>query len=311
MSNKLTKKSFIIIFSVVALIFTTYIGLSYKKASTIAQQAKEFFARVPNVSVDSVDYSFFPSTNVRINGAKIFNDLAEISANSIDITSGSLFDKSIKIYLKDGVSYKIQNKSGLLTFKKPNNSFITIISSTDGTKIQYKDEGLVIANNNQKITIDSINNLSVLSSPKSEAQKIKLEFSSIGNSTKAGSYKFLTNFNYSANTNTKFGSFDIQKVTFSSEKVNISLFGNANISPKNSLINLELSLLKSDKLFDFIFNNRTEILPNQKEKIILALKDLAAKNQKTKGNDLVFKINGENNKTKVNNINIEEIIKIF
>ena len=37
MSNKLTKKSFIIIFSVVALIFTTYIGLSYKKASTIAQ----------------------------------------------------------------------------------------------------------------------------------------------------------------------------------------------------------------------------------------------------------------------------------
>lgn len=311
MSNKLTKKSFIIIFSVVALVFATYIGLSYKKASIIAQQTKEFFARVPNASVGSVDYSFFPSTNVRINGAKISSGLAEISANSINIISGSLFDKAIKIYLKDGVSYKIKNKSGLLTFKKPNNSFITIISSADGTKIQYKDEGLVIANNDQKTTIDSTNKLSVLSSPKSEAQKINLEFSSVGNSTKAGSYKFLTNFNYSANANAKFGSFDIQKVSFSSEKVNISLFGNANINPKNSLVNLELSLLKSDKLFDFIFNNRPEILPNQKEKITLALKDLAAKNQKTKGDDLIFKINGENSKIKVNNINIEEITKSF
>jgi hypothetical protein len=308
MSSSLNKKNLILIFSLIfllSLLFITYLGLSYKKASIMAEQTKSFFEKIPGAEVKLIDYSFFPVAKVKISEFKMSNKLTSLFADSIEIESKNLFSVSVKIYLENGISYKVKEKSGSLKFKNPKNSFVSIQKTENDLLINYQDEGLVFTNKDKKTIADSNNKLSI----HKLAEKINVELKSVGTNTKIGAYELLANLSHAVKPEAQFGIIDIKNTSFSSEKINILLSGNIKLNPY--IISLDLSLLDSDKLFDFIFTEVDKEFVVKKDKIISTVREIAAKNKKTKNNNLIFKINSFGDKTNINDIKLEDIIKKF
>jgi hypothetical protein len=312
---KITKKSLVIISILLGVVIALYFGLSYRKLSAIANKTKIILDQTPGVEAGSIDYSLFPTAKVKISKIKITNKFSEILADSVTIKTGNVFSKSVKIYLKDGVSYKVESEAGSMKFKNPENSFIKIDKSGENLSIQYQDEGLIIASDNKKANVNSNNKLSILSSVIDKTKKTNINFNSSVVGPESGPYKILAELSLEEERRAQGGSrkINLKNISISSKSINIGLFGDIKIKPQSApILKLELSLLKSEKLFDFVFNNANEEILSQKNKIIPAIKELAAKNQKTKEDNLIFKIESSSGgQAKINNISITEIARKF